>query len=445
MAAKKLVVYIWSFNTIAQTDSIVTRQINLANALKAAYADLRQLGRSDGLSPEGLFIAPEYLFANPVSSSAHGHTRGSKRQLEEGEKDRLVTYMKDVSRTMPGLLIIAGSVAWRKPFARPAEKQRRSDGSYKMQSRFEKAKAAIEGFAKMAFPTAPDALWQPLSGDLPQSSTSRSVVAPTSAKKLDDLSVNSFFCEPAGFVGRNTAYVLLDGRVLFKYNKRGDFHEVLHDNSADGTVFVPGIFDGRFEVRISEQPSPRAIQFGLEICLDHASGMLGRTVASRGRVDVHLITSAIVAVDPKNVAVKHQGYLVHACSEASWSKVQVCPALIDVPGTIELHGNTVTAYVLDLHSVPDVVPAVPDAVPLAPDAAPVLPDAAPVVPDAAPVVPDAVPTVPEAVPAVLEAVSTVLEAVSPQVSATPTDVSTSSERAIKRSRTMPPDAGPGTR
>jgi hypothetical protein len=356
MPAKKLVVYIWSLDTTSQTDSIDTRKTNLENALRAAYADLGQPARSDGISPKGLFIAPEYLFAKPVSSGSSGHTLGSGRQLEEGEKDLLVNYMKHVSSTMPDLLIIAGTVAWRKPFERPVDKQKRSrDGSDKTQSRLEKARAAIEEYAKTAFPSASTPLSQHLSGAWRQSSTSSSVAATTSAKKLEDLSVNAFFSEPAGFVGRNTAYVLLNGDVLFKYNKRGDFHEVLHDNSADGTVFVPGLFDGRFLVKTAEQP-PRSIEFGLEICLDHAVGMLERTVAPKGRVDVHLITSASVAVEPKNVAVKDQGYLVHASSNASYSKAQVCPGLTDVPTTVKLHSNTVTAYTLDLHSVPDAVP-----------------------------------------------------------------------------------------
>jgi hypothetical protein len=361
MATKNLVVYIWSLDTTLQTDSLDARKANLKTALETAYGDLPS--RSDGISPRGLFIAPEYLFAKDAPSGVHGI--GSQRQLEEVDKDALVEYMKNLSDTMKGLLIVGGTVAWRKPFDRPEGRRQHSKGALigtDKLTRTEKARTAIDAYANLVFQNTSDPHTEDLSADWQQSGGGLKT-AQTSKDKIDEIWAASVFDGgPAGYVGRNTAYVLLDGNVLLKYNKRGDFHEVL---VGDGTVFVPGIFDGRFEVTTAEQP-PRTIQFGLEICLDHAVGVLRRTVVPKGRVDVQLITSAAVAVEPKHVAVKNQGYLVHASSVKAYCKVQqICPALTDVLPSAKDAGDTLTVYVLDLSSVPNAVPVSSSASPTA--------------------------------------------------------------------------------
>ena len=43
------------------------------------------------------------------------------------------------------------------------------------------------------------------------------------------------------------------------------------------------------------------VRFGLEVCLDHAERKLKRQVSDRQAVDVHLITSAGMSVQPESV------------------------------------------------------------------------------------------------------------------------------------------------
>jgi hypothetical protein len=119
-------------------------------------------------------------------------------------------------------------------------------------------------------------------------------------------------------MGRNTAYVLKDGRVILKYNKQGDFHEVLDGTK---TIHIPGKLDGRFRIRPTN-PAQRAIRFGIEVCLDHVFQTTGKEIPHLGEVVVHIISSAQVKEREGSVAIADDGYLVHACSNQAYSGVK---------------------------------------------------------------------------------------------------------------------------
>jgi len=388
MTKKRLIVCIWSVNTqTSQADLLDTRRVKLEKALRAAYACINQV--SDGISPKGLFIAPEYLFAKPAS--AGGHSYGTPRHLEEGEKESLLQHLLALSRQMPGLLIIAGTVAWRKPFERSGGKLMHSKGpnigQNKTVTRYTKAHTAISRYATEFMGGRTN---RPLSGDFDSTS------ALSSADKTMQIISADYDASGVDSLAKNTAYVLLDGTQRFKYNKRNDFHEVLGGEPGVRTVYVPGMFDGRFDIQTDDVP-PRTIQFGLEICLDHAAGTLQRSVQQSGQVDVHLITSAWVQPVPGSSVIKSTGYLVHASSYAAVSKVKFGTALDDVqpfgPAT-NVSGSPFALFNLTLESVPDSVPlpvaTVATVLPSAPAVAPlsatvIAPVVAPVGTTAAPI------------------------------------------------------------
>lgn len=311
---KTMIVAIWAVNTQAMQQCTLGQRLgSLEKAAAVAYENITKrlgtLGLGLGDRPMGLFVVPEYYLAHPAG--AGHHQPGDNRHISETEKATVLARLEQLSDRYKGIVMIPGTVAWRKPILRKELNDPRT-GLPKPLSRQQKAINAVTRYATDMNIAHGQALAVPL-GNIP---------APTTQSKLALL--NSGAAGPlinfstVDFLGRSTAYVLLDGKVKVKYNKRGDFHEVL-DN--DRTVFVPGILDGRFSLQASP-PKQRAISFGLEICLDHAFGTALRTTPNYGQVDIHIITSAAVGEQVDYLIAKDNGYIVHACSSPNASYVK---------------------------------------------------------------------------------------------------------------------------
>jgi hypothetical protein len=215
------------------------------------------------------------------------------------------------------MILVPGTIAWRKRLERT--------GPAKPVSRYDKAIAGVR-FYQQRQRLGPD---QRLAAELDFSRIGEpNVDAPTTRQKLTALTAArtlgpnnwGFDYDPnvPEYMARNTAYVLLDGKVLLKYHKQGDFHEVLIGKD---TVHIPGKLDGRFQVTPTS-PAQRTINFGLEVCLDHVFQTTGKEIAHLGKVDVHIISSAQVPTEQDKLATTNAGYVVHACSNKEFSGVK---------------------------------------------------------------------------------------------------------------------------
>ncbi|MEM7090620.1 MAG: hypothetical protein AAF496_13725 [Pseudomonadota bacterium] len=102
----------------------------------------------------------------------------------------------------------------------------------------------------------------------------------------------------------NTAFITYDGRIVHKYHKRNNGGEVNSADLADrDVVWVPGIESGEFKVE--------GLRFGVEICAEHAGGLMQRVV--KRQLDVHIVISAHMAIQPgAHGHAKLLGYLMHA-------------------------------------------------------------------------------------------------------------------------------------
>ena len=328
---KTLIVALWTLNTQGMRHATVDLRWHvLKKCVEHAYElALKRLGTQHlDLSdkPFALFVAPEYLMAHPDPSG--GHVEGSRRHVDEVDKDTQLQRYIGLSTTCKGMLMVPGTIAWRKPLERSGLDQFHSkpgplQNQAKTVSRYDKAIGSLQSYMERRG-WGPAYLDWPLSGNL-----NSGRVAPTTRQKLDALSTAKVVgpLARAGFtawgpddlryLARNTAYVLLDGTVLCKYNKQGDFHEVLVGKD---TVHIPGKLDGRFSVKPTN-PAQRAIDFGLEICLDHAGQAVEREIKHLGKVDVHIITSAQLPTEKANVATTNTGYVVHASSNKAYTGV----------------------------------------------------------------------------------------------------------------------------
>jgi predicted amidohydrolase len=317
--SKKMIAVVWSVNTqVTQAMNIDGRLDMLKRGTETAFMKacdvLIQAGGSTfSGDPSVLFVVPEYFFARPAAGDGHG--LNELRHLEEAEKDKIVRELVLISKKFPDMLFVPGTVAWRKPFERSGAKLYHAKpgadfGKPKTVSRVDKALASLTGYA--------DKL--KLSYDRPLSGAMGNTPAYTTQQKINLL--GPLFRLP-DFMARNTAYVLLNAVVLCKYNKQGDFHEVLGEKNS--TVYIPGKLDGRFQLTLKESDQKRKrnrMDFGIEVCLDHAFGTTANEIGHLGKVDVHIISSAQVANNEKNVAVRDGGYLVHASSNKDFTTVK---------------------------------------------------------------------------------------------------------------------------
>ena len=326
-----LIVALWSLNTKSmQHLTLDARWDVLKAAVKEAYdlakdrVPTRGTGGAKIYSPFALFVAPEYLMAQPTPHMVGDQLppqlpvnwldpgyAGDRRHIDETQKDIQLNRYISLSHACEGMILVPGTIAWRKPLVRPVAKP---------VSRYDKAIQDVQTHAlnQPGWNTWPGgALNRPLSGQLNRA-FGGPVTAPTTQQKLSALTESRawgqgpLLSHPLQYMARNTAYVLLNGKVLCKYHKQGDFHEVL---TGQDTVHIPGRLSGRFPVYPTSK-NQRPIRFGIEICLDHAGGGLWKDISDKGYVDVHIITSAQLPTDQAKTATDRAGFVVHASSNS---------------------------------------------------------------------------------------------------------------------------------
>ena len=272
-----------------------------------------------------MFVAPEYLFAR--SDTAH--------LITEAEKREVVLRLQALSRHWPELVLIPGTIAWKKPAVRPVDERFRKDpqtgkrtGSEKTRDRLGKFSERVtrEGVERRVL--AEHVVDQRNAGLGPNArrlaeTTRREDVIVERDKAVDDaaravakMKSNLALAPQHCFLARNTLYAFYNGAEVGRYHKRADYKEVFAGEDGGGfVIFEPGVpGDGcgsRFEVK--------GIRFGVEICKDHAVGYLSQR--SIERPDVHVLVSAAVQLVEQHVFVRPGSFLVHASSDPECSGV----------------------------------------------------------------------------------------------------------------------------
>ncbi len=345
-----MVVALWNRDTATKQAGFNPDRLRLLNdALQACQAQLATI-----LKPaqkiKGIFLAPEYYFARENAGQVERYGSLNERCLTETGKDFIVQHLLTVSKTYPQVLLIPGTVAWKKSvtrtpdqeFKRDPETHRRTNIA-KTQTRQDSVFNAINtnfgiggsrgGYLATELLRAkirrelnpatglanPDdvaaqihILFQQSENDLRLALQARFGTSDGMYKSVPTHQENAdaLFDGTATHVMKNTAFVFLNGKIRFKYNKKNDFHEALSD--AGETIFCPGAKSGFATVE--------GIDIGLEICLDHAVQALANTpLPASGTPMFHILTSASVGVT--HAVVRENGYLIHASSDKNMAVV----------------------------------------------------------------------------------------------------------------------------
>ncbi len=329
---------ILEFNTMSEQEVPLVRRKEM---LKRTVEKLTQKLVSNDTA---VALFPEYFFAEPTVNIGN-HGRGDIRSLDEDEKDDFFRFVQEISEQNPRVIIFPGTIAWHKSFDRQGNRALHHHGpnigTLKATTRYQKATTALTTSHQRALgtPYNPNStLAGHLSSwdggyfipDMSFNPATLGTVSPTLSVTLNvGTNLNRYVTKFSDTYGgrvnqiatfqiapskkqrlvRNTAYVFQGGYCKFKYNKQGDFHEVL--GGSNHFAYVPGVEDGVFKLD--------NITFGVEICLDHAIGFLSRNYG--GTVDIHVVMSATVPINLVNIKSVDGGYIIHADAQPTNSGV----------------------------------------------------------------------------------------------------------------------------
>jgi predicted amidohydrolase len=258
-----------------------------------------------------LIVLPEYFLSQSQVNI------GAAKALDEGQKDAALATLRGWSQWFPEQLLVPGTIAFRKPLVRPATKPGvRADGSVK-------ADRTMKLVANLR--AAPDTprIQQAYAGN-------PHAVSPSTADKLATFGLHEQLRRMGlpvqTFIYKNQAFVIQNGHVLYKYNKRRDFFET---HGAPNDIHAPDTSLGATQVI-------HGMTFGFEICFDHNQGALAGDIAREHQVagalqnhgyavampvppQIHVVVSA--SVHNAGSPVREGGLYVHASTADAQSGV----------------------------------------------------------------------------------------------------------------------------
>jgi hypothetical protein len=357
--------------TVAQGFEQLSKAMDAAvKRMGEAWMDLEDVEKQPRL--KGVFAAPEYYFATGGMGTwdqSAGNFRS--RPIEQTAKESLLNDLISLSKRHPNYVIVPGSVAWKKPLDRVGAENYVKDKTTGLRTTTPKA---IDRRTKVAgIVGAPganqgmggqrlivDEFWQAVSdavqglprgtppkqcpynleqafennvnsgmsgqaafdkiyADMRLSPYAEAICAwaglpPVAVIPKKSEKVNAITSGTATHLMKNTAFVLYGGNVVFKYNKRSDFHESIGDGK---TVFMPGTGLGKTNAIMG-------VTFGLEICLDHDIGMLHTGVGGGSLPNIHIVLSD--SVENNSAHMKALNYYLHASTNANETGVWAAPS-----------------------------------------------------------------------------------------------------------------------
>jgi len=364
----RLLVSTWNRN--AWGSDTADRLLALRTALERVEDKVAAAGL-DTLGPiKAIFVAPEYYFSTRYA----GQSSAGKmpRSLDLSERDEVLDYLTQLSRAHRRILMVPGTIAWQRPL--DVSKMHETLAFYQRRAAFTTLSGSEQDAEVLKH-------WFRRSGgetlyfvtrvlELQKLGTAKKFVRlraeeldairTTEPDRYDMMRQRALMARQmgTGALGRlerpvknymramaNAAYGFLNGAVEFRYRKQANFNEEIGD---DQLIFVPG---GRSGVRQVE-----GVRFGIEVCLDHAIGMLGRQVRPNRLMDVHMILSDFVTLKPDTLtALREGGWVVHASTAADQNGVwrKTSSGLVAAPslGEDKVAGGPLTHWEMDLDVV----------------------------------------------------------------------------------------------
>jgi len=335
------------FSLTVDTESSAFCKLTLRRKLEGLKSSLTKISgiisqkdTQPGQTIKAILVAPEYFF-----QKIHKPEKGKSRQYSEDFKRFIEMELTQLSHDFPGILIIAGTIAWKKNMLSDPQTEENIWGG--QQPDITQALGRIPTAQKLSFKhysyskvmrgitsdqAKYDQKYMSKSGDHSYLKALEALQgqkqyffgrnsrdnAPDNSQEHKIDSLLAMRDTPQlrdALLSRNTAYAYLNGKRVHKYHKGSDYQEVIDQGQnfyVSGTkspIIPPNLVDG--------------MRIGMEICLDHNCGVLAKHLAlhqgdllddEKAPLDIHLILSAAVSNQPANQRMKKDGYLIHSSS-----------------------------------------------------------------------------------------------------------------------------------
>lgn len=304
--AKNVLVTIWDRNTKEPQCRLPdqTLQVSIQNRMTCIRDMIIRAEQSwptyrnflESLSDQGeipldfdlhIFVAPEYLFAKTAP----------RPYISEMDKELVRARSTQLAQSNNKLILIPGTVLWAKSMIRPEERKfKRGTDEEKTDPRdFSKHRKTTDFALKLA-PRPAQRQYQPYRKEVFNEIDRWMKEEPT----------------PKRHMARNTAFVCMGDNVVTQHKRFENIgldglEEPDNHSDWEDLIFIPGTS--------SPIPTKDGLILGLEICAEHACKPA--LVFSGGLLDFHILISASIEVDPKAVAAKAGGYVIHADSLGS--------------------------------------------------------------------------------------------------------------------------------
>src|SRR5581483_8806196 len=147
---KRMIAGLWSRKNYDKAGSSKDARIKaLKDCVQKLALQVKQEKIEDS-EIQGILVAPEYFFTKPDPGTWDG-AQFLTRAISQAEKDQAVAEFESVSKAFPTLLLVPGTIAWKKPLVRSASEIRKKDkltgqrtGPLKTTSRMDKALASLQ-------------------------------------------------------------------------------------------------------------------------------------------------------------------------------------------------------------------------------------------------------------------------------------------------------------
>lgn len=257
---------------------------------------------------KGVYLVPEYYFTKP-------NQWNEREPLNEEDRVKLEPQLLAISAKFPEILIVPGTVFYAKPLVR-------TQNSF--QYKFDPA-TGTRTLLKTGNVDRRDRVRQRLGSYVASFHAGQTDADPGfyrtwgakgyqagahAVPALSQVSASLRNRNKDPWILRNSAYVLLGGKRIAKYDKQTDWGEAL-GNSPDQLAFLPGVQ--------KQCPEVGGYRIGVEVCADHANGMLARRQVTP--LHFHFVVSDWVFNSPGNMAMSAGGYFAHASTNHTYSSL----------------------------------------------------------------------------------------------------------------------------
>jgi hypothetical protein len=334
-----LVVSTWHRHTVKHRTLGRSQRLQwLKVALQATQDKITQRGYPTSGLIKGIFVAPEYFFAAKNMGCQVG---GKSRALSSAKHDQVVSTLANLSRAFPRILILPGTIAWKKALDQNelARRLRWYNGRHQNKPLLageQLTRALIAEFQwsnldntltnsydrdlylQMNGQPLPTRLLTPADLEYVKQTSSGYYQFMLTVVNQSNLLGQGASCAEQLLNGpqsltsmmQSTAYAFLNGEVVFEYVKQGNYHEEL---GAPGLINAPGARSGVQKIE--------GIHFGFEVCLDHFIGTLKSQLRNGRHLDVQVVMSDAVDYKPAHAVVRDGGYFVHASTNPDMNGV----------------------------------------------------------------------------------------------------------------------------